>query len=104
MNISIEIQEFGSTKLYLASYESFDSAEGLEFLTVPEQERFFSFKHEKRRQEFVVTRYLRTQIFGKKHIQYSPVGAPFIENEGFISISHSIHCVGIILNPHFQVA
>ena len=72
-------------------------------LTDIEKERYFSFSNAYRRQEFVATRLLRHDIFGHQHIHYDAVGAPLIEGEGFISISHSKNIVGIAICSDFKV-
>jgi 4'-phosphopantetheinyl transferase len=56
-----------------------------------------------RQQEFVATRVLRHQLFGYSHIHYNEHGAPFIEDEGFISISHAPGIVGLAISREFQV-
>lgn len=53
--------------------------------------------------EFVATRLLRHDLFGFEHIHYDSHGAPFIEQEGFISISHSKNLVGIAVNSNYRV-
>jgi phosphopantetheinyl transferase len=72
-------------------------------LTEPEKERYFTFIHEKRRMEFVATRILRHRLFGFQHIHYDEHGAPYIEDEGFISISHAPGVVGLAISKHFKV-
>lgn len=85
------------------SYPEYAPIDYLDHLTELEQERFFRFKHVQRRREFVATRILRQRIFGFQHIHYDAVGAPYIEDEGYISISHSPGLVGIALNPDYRV-
>ena len=46
---------------------------------------------------------LRHEIFGFQHVHYDAVGAPFIEGEGFISISHSKNIVGIATCLDFKI-
>jgi 4'-phosphopantetheinyl transferase EntD len=46
---------------------------------------------------------LRHQLFGFSHIHYNEHGAPFIENEGFISISHAPGIVGLAISRDFQI-
>jgi len=98
-----EIIQINSIFIYLLEFEAFDPITYLDQLTDQEKERFFSFGHPKRRREFAATRILRHRIFGFKHIHYDQHGAPYIEDEGFISISHARGIVGIALCKDFRV-
>lgn len=89
--------------IYLMWFENFETNEFINQLTTIEKERYFEIKNESRKQEFVATRVLRHEIFGHQHIHYKPHGAPFIKNEGYISISHTKNCVGIALNEDYEV-
>lgn len=100
----------GSTQIHFLEYDDFDPSDYLDRLTTAEQERYFGFSHIKRKREFVATRILRHALFGFEHIHYNEHGAPYIEGEGFISISHSknqvaiglnkAYCIGLDLEPH----
>jgi len=89
--------------IHLMRFEQFDPNDFIDHLTPEETERFFSFKNLKRRQEFVATRVLRHQLFGFSHIHYTEHGAPYMEDEGFISISHAPGIVGIAICRDFQI-
>lgn len=93
----------GTTSIFLMQYGEYDPSEHLDQLTSVEQERYFQFSHIRRKREFMATRMLRQRIFGFQHIHYDPVGAPYIDGEGYISISHSPGLVGIALNPHYKL-
>lgn len=93
----------GSTKIHLMDYNDFEPNDYFEHLSEIEAERCTTFKHIKRRREFIATRILRKQILGSQHIQYNAIGAPFIEGLGFISISHSSHLVGLAFNENYMV-
>jgi phosphopantetheinyl transferase len=95
--------QIGNVQVHLLKYVNFDPITFLDQLTDNEKERFFSFDHENRRKEFVATRILRHRLFGFEHIHYDPNGAPYIEQEGFISISHAKDIVGIALSKDFKV-
>ncbi|MDD2983544.1 MAG: 4'-phosphopantetheinyl transferase superfamily protein [Crocinitomicaceae bacterium] len=97
-----QIEAFGST-VYFLEYGVFDPQDFMDQLTSLEREQFFKFNHPKRQCEFVATRILRHSIFGFKHIHYNAVGAPYIEDAGFISVSHSDHLIGIAVNKDFQI-
>jgi phosphopantetheinyl transferase len=90
-------------EIHLLHYESFHSIDYLDQLTEVEKERYFSFQHEHRKQEFVATRVLRHRIFGFEHIHYNELGAPYIKGEGFISISHTKGTIGIAFCKKFQI-
>lgn len=100
--IQNQIEVFDSI-IHLIEYDAFEPLDYLDQLSTIEKERFFQFKHIKRQREFVATRILRHSIFGFKHIHYNTIGAPYIEGEGFISISHSQNLIGIAVNESFQV-
>ncbi len=103
MDFIIDKIVFNDTHIYTLSFSDFEPLDYLDHLTVYEIERFETFSHEKRKREFVATRILRHSIFGFKHIHYNEVGAPYIEGEGFISISHAEKLVAIALNPFYQI-
>jgi 4'-phosphopantetheinyl transferase len=92
-----------STDIYLMQFDEFDPLEYVGLLTANETERLMSFKHVKRKREFVATRILRHDLFGFGHILYDENGAPYIDNEGYISISHGKNLVGIALNTKFKI-
>lgn len=72
-------------------------------LTSQENERFHTFTHPEKKLEFAASRFLRTELFGKQQIHYNEVGSPFIDNEGFISLSHTRGLVGLAHSPDFNV-
>jgi phosphopantetheinyl transferase len=103
MDFIIDKIVFEDTLIYTLSFSDFEPLKYLDHLTVNEIERFKAFRHQRRKREFVATRILRHSIFGFKHIHYNDVGAPYIEDEGFISISHAENLVGIALNPSYKI-
>jgi phosphopantetheinyl transferase len=90
--------------IYTLEFDPFNTYNYFDLLTTQEVERALSFKSLRRRHEFVATRILRHEIFGFNHIKYNEVGAPYIEEEGFISISHADGIVGIALNKSHEVS
>ena len=90
-------------EVHLMHYKTFIPSDYLDNLTDQERERYFSFTNINRQCEFVATRILRHRLFGFEHIHYDEHGAPYIENEGFISISHSPGVVGIALCKDFKI-
>jgi phosphopantetheinyl transferase len=103
MDFIIDKIVFNDTLIYTLSFSDFEPSEYLDHLTIDEIERFKAFNHQRRKREFVATRILRHSIFGFKHIHYNEVGAPYIDGEGFISISHAENLVGIALNTFYQI-
>ena len=93
----------GQSHIHFLQFEAFNPNEFIGSLTREELERFHQFKHPNRRREFVATRVLRHQLFGFEHIHYDSYGAPYIESEGFISVSHTKNLVGIALNKDFKI-
>ncbi len=98
-----KVFDFDSVHVHLMSFSDFDPTDFLDQLTDLEKERYFSFTNLQRKREFVTTRLLRHELFGHQHIHYDAVGAPFIENEGFISISHTKTMVGIAVSQSFKL-
>jgi 4'-phosphopantetheinyl transferase len=95
--------QINNSTIHLMWFENFETSLYLDHLSDIEKERYFEIKHKNRKQEFVATRILRHEIFGHQHIHYKSHGAPFIENEGYISISHTKNCVGIALNAKHEI-
>lgn len=95
--------DFNPVHVHLMSFSDFEPLDYLDQLTSDEKERFFAFTNLQRKREFVATRMLRHELFGFQHIHYDEVGAPYIEDEGFISISHTKNRVGIALCKDFKV-
>lgn len=93
----------GDAQIYLAHYSPFEPFEFTDLLTELEVERMQGFKHPQRRMEFSATRILRHQLFGAAHIHYDEHGAPSIEDEGYISISHCEGAVGLALCPAYKI-
>ena len=54
------------------------------------------FKQEKRKKEVLSSKLLLNEIFPNTEISYNKYGAPEIQNNYFISISHSSNLIGII--------
>lgn len=72
-------------------------------LTSLEKKRLAAIHHPAKQKEFLASRFLRTELFGLREIHYTEVGAPFIENEGYLSISHTENLVGISRSQEFRV-
>ena len=87
----------------MLNFSAFETSEYLDQLTDAEKERFHTFTSAQRRQEYVATRILRHRIFGFEHIHYDKNGAPYIEGEGYISISHTKNQVGIAFSKRHQI-
>lgn len=103
MPFTQEIIQLKEVEIHLMYFKNYNPKDYLDQLTNLEKERFFSFKSVKRQQEFVATRILRHKIFGFQHIHYDKNGAPYIDEEGFISISHAQGVVGLALSKKYKV-
>ena len=88
------------TEVFLLSYDSFIIEDYLDSLTEKEILKLNSIGHKTRKEEFVATRILRTEIVGKKEIQYSGIGAPYFNDRQFISISHTTEIVGLAISTY----
>ncbi len=96
--------EVSSSKIYLLEFtDDFNPNEYLDSLTSIEQERFFEFKSDKRKKEFVATRILKHQLFSFQEIKYEAHGAPYFDDDNYISISHAPNLVGIACNSSYQI-
>ncbi|MEJ6775774.1 MAG: 4'-phosphopantetheinyl transferase superfamily protein [Crocinitomicaceae bacterium] len=91
------------TQIHLCSYTEFDPLNYIEYLTDVEKQRLLSFKHIRRRREFIAIRILRHRTIGLQHIHYDVQGAPYIDGEEFISISHSVKEVGLAINAKHKI-
>lgn len=81
--------------IYIIKYNSFKIEQHYSILNHEEKNRISEFSSLKRKQEFISTRILKSKHFPDKQICYSPSGAPFIDEEIFISISHTLGCSSI---------
>ena len=95
--------KYGPVSVFLLYYDDFVTEEHLHNLLPSEHKKLESLNHPSRRREYVATRVLRTMHFGNEPILYSEIGAPYVEGEGFISISHANHVVGMAYCKTFQV-
>lgn len=100
---SIEKLSFGEVDLYLLRYDNLDIASNINKLFPDEQNQMEQFKHPKRKQQYLAVRLIKNELFPNKIIQYSEIGAPFIDNEGYISISHSSEVAALACCPAFQI-
>lgn len=90
-------------EVHLMFYKDFPIDEHLHNLLPKELDKLATFSHPNRRREYVATRVLRTTQFGNDEILYNSIGAPYIEGEGYISISHSTNVVGLAFCKHHAV-
>ncbi|WP_165779195.1 4'-phosphopantetheinyl transferase family protein [Brumimicrobium salinarum] len=95
--------KYGPVSVFLLYYDDFVTEQHLHNLLPKEQLRLEQFSHPSRKREYVATRVLRTMHFGNEPILYSDIGAPYVKGEGFISISHANHVVGMAYCKDFQV-
>ena len=86
---------FGNVKVYTIEFGEFDPTPHIEVLNEEEKIRVNRFVLGKRQREFVATRILKEKILPKSTILYNSLGAPYIENGPYISISHSPTIAGI---------
>lgn len=92
-----------TTEIHLIHFNEFEPNDYFHLISEQEKDRLETFHHIQRKREFVATRILKHDLFGYKEIEYESHGAPFIKNEGFISISHSRNCCGIAINEKFKI-
>ena len=96
MSVHLFTYSKGETQIHLAEVSSkFDP---LTVLTASEIEKWERFTHQKRKDEFLTTRAIRTLRFDLNEIAYSANGAPYLEEGPYISISHATGLVGLAEN------
>jgi phosphopantetheinyl transferase len=95
--------QYGPVEVFLLYYDDFKVEEHLHNLLESEHLRLNELSHPNRKKEYVATRVLRTMHFGNEPILYKKTGAPYIQEEGFISISHAFQVVGMAYCKDFQV-
>ncbi|GAB5418354.1 MAG: hypothetical protein Crog4KO_15420 [Crocinitomicaceae bacterium] len=93
----------GNTRIHTLQYSEFNPEAYLHVLTPEELERYKGFRHIKRQREFIATRSLRHTLYGFEHIHYTAEGAPFIQKDTYISISHSKNLIAIAENHEFPI-
>jgi phosphopantetheinyl transferase len=98
-----ETIKYGPVEVHLLYFENFEMEQHLHNLLPKEQLRIEQFGNDLRKREYIATRVLRTMIFGNEPILYSPIGAPYIKEEGFISISHAQQVVGLAFCKDFPI-
>lgn len=98
-----ETRKYGPVEVHLLYFENFITEEHYHNLMEEEFERLASLHHPSRKREYVATRVLRSMVFGNEHILYNDIGAPYIEDEGYISISHAPHVVGLAFCKLFPI-
>ncbi|MBL1280559.1 MAG: 4'-phosphopantetheinyl transferase superfamily protein [Fluviicola sp.] len=97
-----EIQIKDST-IYFCSFIKFEPNKHFEHLSEEEISKVEGFRSDSRKMEYVATRVLKHSVFGEKRIEYSEIGAPYIKETGFISISHTHNMVAIGVNPNYKI-
>lgn len=78
-------------------------------LTATEAERLHNLRHPIKKLEFLGSRFLKHQLFGNQEMYYDSTGAPYLEKQGYISLSHAYpfvvlavcedHVVGVDIEP-----
>lgn len=75
----------------------------LDGLTPEEFIRFNGVHHPEKKLEFAASRYLRTTVFGLKPVHYNEFGSPYLDHQGFISLSHTKGLVAMAFSEQFNV-
>lgn len=83
--------------IYLMEVTDSNQSTYLEGLTPEEMLRFEQIHHPEKRLEFAASRFLRTSVFGKTPIHYNAFGSPYLDQKGFISLSHT---KGLVVMAH----
>ncbi len=88
----------------LGFWEISETTEQLLDLLLPDKdelEKFYGFRNDSRKREWLAVRLLLKQMTGQSSgIKYDPAGKPLLAGvPGYISISHSTNCVAIYYHP-----
>lgn len=89
--------------IHLMYFDSFELKAEEHVFFAEEKQKYDNFKSESRKREFLATRILKNHIFGKVQISYTRIGAPYIDSEGFISVSHATGVVAIAFSKFFKL-
>lgn len=101
MSVQLFTYSKGDTQIHLAEVSG--NVDPLTVFTASELEKWKKFTHQKRKDEFLTTRAIRTSKFGLNGILYSANGAPYLEDGPYISISHATGLVGLAENGLFPI-
>jgi 4'-phosphopantetheinyl transferase len=70
-------------------------------LTENELNKYLSIQHPIKKLEFLGSRHLKHQLFGNQELYYDHTGAPYLEKQGYISLSHAYpHVVMAVCENH----
>ncbi|MFT5581209.1 MAG: 4'-phosphopantetheinyl transferase [Psychromonas sp.] len=94
-----EIELSNKKEIFLLSYKDFDVNNYLSILNKKDFLKWENISHPSRQREFIATRLLKNQVLSDSAILYDEVGAPYTEDGGFISISHSNNMIGLASAP-----
>lgn len=84
--------------IFLLKYSEFEIDLFFNLLNDEEKNKLNSFSSIKRKREFLAVRILKNHFLKNHIIKYNDIGAPFIGNNEFISISHTDNIVCIAYN------
>lgn len=90
-------------EIHLIYFQDFLPEAYLDVLNEHDLRKLATYNHINRKREFIATRILKHELFGHKHIHYELHGAPYIDDEGYISISHSSNCSAIAVCRDFAI-
>ena len=94
---------FEEVEIHTIYFDDFDSDSCLNELNTEERNRVNGFLLAKRKREFIATRILKNELFPNATILYNELGAPYLDDGPFISISHAPGVAGIAFGKKFSV-
>lgn len=95
--------KYGYINIYLLKYSEFEMENYFDILNNIEKFKFNQYKSKNRKREFLSVRILKNHYLGNKTIKYNDIGAPYIDNNHFISISHTKNYVCIAYNEQHKI-
>jgi len=94
---------FDTSTIHLLNYKPYPFEQFVDLLDDEEHKRFYSFRSEKRRYEYLSTRILKEQIFPQSKIRYNDNGQPTINEQKHVSISHARYTTAIAVSNHHPI-
>ena len=94
---NVQIIELTAITIYLMDMTDFKHTNFFNLLNSEEKTHINAIKSEQKKKEYTAIRWMKTNLFGSMPIRYATDGSPTIDNNSFISISHTTKyaCLGV---------
>jgi phosphopantetheinyl transferase len=96
--------QFGEVDIYLLALSSINNWQDIQRSLSPKELSLVNnIKHRTKRNEHLAVRALKNQVFPYSELCYTEIGAPYLKNGPYISISHTEGLVGISSCNEFAI-